>query len=157
MNKYEIAIKRGYKVDLNGNVFNPNGYKLDLHLARYGYYVFNIRIHGKTMHIPVHKLISYNKFGIKSIDKEIHTRHLDGNPLNNNWNNIAIGSCSDNMMDKPKQQRVKDASNPKYNHKMIIFDRNNGMSYKDLMKKYNISSKGTLSFIINKSLEKSNI
>jgi hypothetical protein len=31
----------------------------------------------------------------------------------------------------------------------IQMDRQNGMSYKELMYKYNISSKGTLNYIIN--------
>lgn len=82
----------------------------------------------------------------------IVVRHLDGVRTNNSWSNIAIGTHSDNMMDVPKKKRILKASNPQYSHMDIIRDRRKGMSYKDIMNKYNITSKGTISFIINKSL-----
>ena len=65
------------------------------------------------------------------------------------------GSHSDNMNDVPKEVRMKAASNAnkKYSDELveaIKHDKTSGMSYKDLMAKYNISSKGTISYIINK-------
>lgn len=41
-------------------------------------------------------------------------------------------------------------ANKKYSDEAIKHDKTSGMSYKDLMAKYNISSKGTISYIINK-------
>ena len=44
-------------------------------------------------------------------------------------------------------------ANKKYSDELveaIKHDKTSGMSYKDLMAKYNISSKGTISYIINK-------
>lgn len=81
-------------------------------------------------------------------------RHLDGNYLNNSESNIDLGTNSDNMMDIPKGVRVSRSSNAskKYSDELaqaIKLDKENGMSYKELMIKYDISSKGTLSYIIN--------
>ena len=79
---------------------------------------------------------------------------MDSNSLNNSWDNLKIGTHSDNMMDQSKEIRINKASNAhkKYSDELVIeikADRDSGYSYKDLMLKYNISSKGTLSNIIN--------
>ena len=84
----------------------------------------------------------------------IDISHLDGNYLNNSESNIDLGTNSDNMMDIPKEVRIRKSSNAskKYSDElvqMIRLDKEKGMSYKELMIKYNISSKGTLSYIIN--------
>jgi hypothetical protein len=57
------------------------------------------------------------------------------------------------MLDIPKEQRILNASNPTHDHENIIKDRTLGYTYKQLMEKYGISSKGTISFILNKSLK----
>jgi hypothetical protein len=36
-------------------------------------------------------------------------RHLNGDPGSNAWDNIAIGTMSDNMFDIPKQIRIRRA------------------------------------------------
>lgn len=77
-------------------------------------------------------------------------RHLNGNKLDNSFENIAIGTQQDNMLDKPKHKRIEWASHPKYDYESIKKDRLLGMTYRELMNKYNISSKGTISYIINK-------
>lgn len=76
-------------------------------------------------------------------------RHLDGNSLNNKEENIEIGTSSDNMFDIPEKVRIKKSAlaNRIYSNeliKQIRRDKELGLSYKDLMKKYNIKSKGTL-------------
>lgn len=76
-------------------------------------------------------------------------RHLDGNSLNNKEENIEIGTNSDNMFDIPEKVRIKKSAlaNRIYSNeliKQIRSDKHLGLSYKDLMKKYNIKSKGTL-------------
>jgi hypothetical protein len=60
------------------------------------------------------------------------------------------------MLDIPKEKRILNASNPTYNHEDVIRDKINGLTYKEIMEKHGIKSKGTVSFIVNKSL-KSNI
>ena len=78
---------------------------------------------------------------------------MNGDSTDNTYDNIGIGTSSDNMMDIPKEKRIINASNPTHDHESIIQDRKNGYSYKELMEKYGISSKGTISFIINKALK----
>jgi len=61
-------------------------------------------------------------------------------------------------MDKFEEVRLNSALSGSliakiHNHERILEDRNNGMTYNELMSKYEISSKGTISFIINKSRE----
>lgn len=61
------------------------------------------------------------------------------------------------MFDQPKEIRIRKASNANKVYsdelvKQIIKDHEDGLSYREIMNKYNISSKGTLSYIINKRL-----
>ena len=74
--------------------------------------------------------------------------------MNNSWDNIDIGSYSDNMMDIPKHIRVANAglANMKYDKDMVnmIKDlRSKGLKYTDIMAKTGIPSKGAISHIIN--------
>jgi hypothetical protein len=155
-NKVEIEAKeRGFKVLENGDALNNKGKKVG---GRYnGYIATSFRSNGKIKHFMTHRLQAYQKFGNKIYEEGIVARHLDGNPLNNSCNNIEIGTTSDNMMDIPKEVRIKKASNANKKHsdetvKDIRKDRKSGMTYKELMYKYGISSKGTMSFIVNKRL-----
>lgn len=58
------------------------------------------------------------------------------------------------MRDIPKKQRRINAmyGNKKHLHNEIIEYYNKGKTYKQIMKKFNISSKGIVSYIIKKSL-----
>ena len=87
--------------------------------------------------------------------KGILVRHLDGNSLNNKASNLALGTNSDNMLDKSKEDRVAHAKHAasflvKYPWDRIKADRKSGMTYKELMSKYSIKSKGTLSYKLGK-------
>lgn len=84
--------------------------------------------------------------------------------MDNSKNNIAIGTASDNAIDKSPdtRRRVSMIASRATSDKIkrisdevvleIREDRANGMSYIDLMTKYNISSKGTLSYIVNRRI-----
>lgn len=148
------AYRRGYRVTEKGDILNPSNKQRKATPNASGYYHFSMRLNGITSNIPLHRLQAYQKFGDSIFEKGIVVRHYNGNCLDNSKGNILIGTHSDNMMDKPKEQRISCASNPTYNHKSILEDRSNGMNYKEIMLKHNIPSKGTVSFIINKSLEK---
>lgn len=156
--KEELALEKGYTIDDNGNVYGLKGNILKEFFCTNGYKYFNFRDKdNKIIKVASHRFQAYNKFGNKIYEKGVLVRHLDGNSLNNSISNIELGSQSDNMMDQPKEVRIKKASkaNKVYSDevvKQIIIDHENGLSYKDLMQKYNISSKGTLSYIINKRL-----
>lgn len=153
----EIAVEKGYTIDKDGNVYGLKGKILEGYLHN-GYKCFNIRDkNNKTVYIFYHRFQAYCKFGNKIYEKGTLVRHLDGNPLNNSISNLELGTQHDNIMDQPKEVRIKKASNANkvYSDEIveqIIKDRENGLSYQELMKKYNISSKGTLSYIINKRL-----
>ena len=148
---------RGYSVDTIGNLYNPKGIKVTgcVHNNNRRYTCY--RIEGKRKNVPFHRLVAYAKYGDSIYDDKIVVRHLDSNPLNNSWNNIAIGTQHDNMMDIDENERKKHASvaNKKYSDDLVREIREkhrNGMPYTEIMNKYHISSKGTLSFIINKRM-----
>jgi hypothetical protein len=151
----KISVDKGYSVDINGNVFNKDGKQLSIGKSKKGYLSFNIKIEkgGNATRSFVHRLQAYQKFGDKIFEQGIVVRHLNGISTDNSYDNIGIGTYSQNSLDVPKEKRVINASNPIHNHADIINDRKNGYTYKELMCKYGITSKGTLSFIINKSLK----
>ena len=155
-NRLEILAKqKGYVVLEDGTVNGPN--KNDIGTINNGYVFINLRVAGKCRNVRAHRLQAYQKYGEAIYSKGIVVRHLDGNPLNNSHTNIAIGNNSDNMMDKPKEQRMKDALHAtsfvrKHSHEEIISYHEKHNSYKKTMEKFNISSKGTLHFILKKSM-----
>tara|TARA_R100000656_G_scaffold63175_4_gene48592 strand:+ start:87 stop:563 length:477 start_codon:yes stop_codon:yes gene_type:complete len=146
-------LDKGYTVNKKGFVINPKGKELSGCVTTDGYMKIGVRVlDGISYTLRVHKFQAYLKFGEEMFKEGIVIRHLDGNPSNNSWKNIALGTQSENMMDRSKVDRIQNASNPKHDHKAILADREKGMTYKELMEKHGISSKGTLSFIINKSI-----
>lgn len=151
-----LSKEKGYYVDKDGNLFNCKSQKLSTSKNNKGngYLSFNIRLNGsKPTRSFVHRLQAFQKFGDELFKEGIVVRHLDGDSTNNSYNNILIGTQIDNMLDVPLEKRIINASNPLHNHEVIIKDRVNGYTYKQLMDKHGISSKGTISFILNKSLK----
>jgi len=148
----------GYYVDKDGTCFSKSGKVLKGTLTKSGYIVISTRIDGKTIKIGVHRLQAYQKYGEEIYKEGIKVRHFDNYSLNNSWDNILIGTNQDNMLDIPKEIRLKTAitasnSIKVYSDELVqeIKDyRNLGHTYLEIMSKYNISSKGTLSYIINK-------
>jgi len=147
--------ERGYVVNNEGLVFNGMGKQLSIGKSSKGYLSFNIRLDKESNPTRsfVHRLQAFQKFGDEIFKDGIVVRHLNGISTDNSYGNIGIGTCSENSLDIPKEKRIINASNPIHNHEDIINDRKNGYSYKELMDKYSITSKGTISFIINKSLK----
>lgn len=93
------AYKKGYRVIDNEVMYNGNIRKLEVRpkkgLMGQDYASFGIRIDsGKRINVFVHQLVAYEKFGDKFInaDEDTVVIHLDGNTLNNNLDNIAIGN-----------------------------------------------------------------
>jgi len=152
MNKFEEILNKKYTIDKTGIVTNSNNKKLKPMIYSGGYYEFKYRKDKKFIHVLYHRFQAYMKFGDKIFEKGIMVRHLDGNKLNNHWDNLALGTNSDNQMDICSEVRQKRASHPKYDHQEILKDREDGMTYKEIMEKHGIKSKSTVSHIINKSL-----
>lgn len=159
-----LSKEKGYSVDRSGNILNKKGKTLKTSISSKGYVSFNIRVEGKSpTRSFLHRLQAYQKFGDKIFEEGIVVRHLDGNPLNNSWDNIAIGSPSDNQMDRSEKCRKNFATIASrkmqgnirtYEERCLIYENlKNGVPYNEIMKNHNVSSKGTLSFMKNKSEE----
>ena len=155
-----LAYEKGYRV-INGEVISPftgKPRKLRVHTHKSGYkkYLFTIGEKGKSSYpVEVHKLLAYQKYGDRIFDPEVEIRHLDNNSLNNSEDNIDIGSKSQNKFDMPEGQRRELSINASVvNRKFTDAETNtirryhNG-SYKDTMEMFDISSKGTLHYILN--------
>lgn len=164
MNKANSTIKKavdsGMLKVVNGEVYY-NGKKRKLRYCKlvgnYTRVTVNIYSDGVSRPIFVSRLVAYIKYGDKIFEKGIQVRHLDGDSTNNDSNNIAIGTQSENMMDKPEEERIRLAHNAlkyyrKFNDKQLQNIREfyrETRSYKQTMEKFNIVSKGTLNYIIH--------
>jgi hypothetical protein len=157
-----LAFSKGYLIDENGNISYKNKFrKLKKVLCnKTSYYVFGVRCLDNTIReISVHRYQAYIKYGNKIFEKGIEVRHYNGNSLDNSWDNILIGTHSDNIMDIKPEIRMRSAIKASYTNrrfndeevKSIINDHNNGLSYNKLCVKYN-TSKSTLSFLFNEAL-----
>jgi hypothetical protein len=101
-----LCHKRGYEIIDNKVVFNGKERKLDIRYKKdngqSSYASFGIRNEeGKRIQVFVHHLMAYKKFGKIFIDgfdssgQELIVIHLDGNTLNNSYDNIILGTRTD--------------------------------------------------------------
>jgi hypothetical protein len=152
------AYKKGYRI-INGEIFNPKGKRLKGYVKQ-GYLNFNLKFGPNSVSIKVHRFVAYQEFGDETFNSNLVVRHLDGNSLNNSIENLALGTDSDNQFDRHPYVRAVHALKTSWQNRILDDeklkefkkDRQSGMSYNQLMKKYGISSKGTVSFIIKESL-----
>lgn len=111
----------------------------------------------ETYSVAVHRLVAYQKFGDAALVEGVVTRHLDGNSLNNDPNNIQLGTPRENVMDMTPDARQKMTKNASYaaSHrndalwKRVIADRRVGLTYSQLRDKYGVSL-GSLSYRLSK-------
>jgi hypothetical protein len=151
-------VENGGKVSSCGNfVFGISGKQLKK-MNRSGYYFVNVYL-PSTRHrhrVHIHKIVAYMKYGSEYVDS-ILVRHLDGNKENNSFSNIAIGSHSDNSMDRDRDSRRKSAqiggkSASRYSDgfwESIRLEHQAGSSYKSLRKRHGIPI-STLSYQLTK-------
>lgn len=151
------AYEKGYRV-IDGIVYYK-GRKRKAISRNNGYDAFSLRMYDKKSYtVPIHRMVAYQKYGNKIFDIKIEIRHLNSDCLNNYEHNIGIGSKSENNQDKSPEVRMRasligTSFVKKHNHEEIIKMKNNGLTYEQIMEKLNIKSKGTISFIINKSIQ----
>ena len=161
MNNTISAYEKGYRVTRDGIVVNPSGSQIVEMIGNSNgmkYKRFGIRLDtGERVCVYTHKLQAYQKYGDEIFDVE-SIRHLNGNSLDNSFDNIAKGSRSENMMDVPEDIRMERAINAtksvtKYNNTRdeIVAYYNICRSYSETMKHFGISSKGTLYYILHNS------
>jgi len=145
MNKIQISYERGYRVTKDGCLLNPKGKKIGSISTR-GYEGTGIWIDKKQQKLYTHRLQAYQKYGNKLYEDGIVVRHLNGNPLDNSFNNIAIGTYRDNTMDIPKEIRIKSTyaaakTSIKYPKKFVLKLREEYKeikNYAELGRKYNM-------------------
>ena len=159
MRTEEFAYNLGYRVTRKGILLNSNGDEMSCRLDKHGYYERTLRVNSqdkKWTHLMIHRLQAYQKYGDKIYEPGIQIKHLNGNSTDNSYNNIGIGTAHDNAMDKDVAVRLSSSrmtakSLPlRYSKEKILSiknDRKNGLTYGEIMKKYGISSKGTVSYI----------
>lgn len=154
-----IAYRKGYRI-VDGEPQSPTGKTLKTTFQKgidYRRPRFSVNVNGEKQNAYVHKLAAFQKFGIAMFEAGVQVRHLDGDTMNNQAENIAIGTASDNMMDKAPKERTRLAINAsnnlrKLNDRQILEARKlreSGWSYKQLMEKYQIKHKSTIHHILN--------
>lgn len=155
MKKEIYLYKKGYRITDDGIILNKNGEQIS-GSNQSGYLRIGFRFNKKSYHCNVDRLQAFQKYGEALYGDNIMVRHLDGNSLNNTWENIAIGTNSDNQMDIPERIRISRALYAtsfmrKYDRQEVKrFHIENGNSYNKTMNYFKISSKGTLHYILNK-------
>lgn len=103
----EKAYQAGYRVTEQGDVISPySGKPLKLWMRKHGYMSFS---YDHTDKVWVHRLQAFQKYGERIYEKGIQVRHLNGDSLDNRAENIAIGTQSDNMMDRRPEDRIAHA------------------------------------------------
>lgn len=159
MEKEKYAYTIGYRISRDGKNVSFHGRNRKTRLDKHGYLEFVIRRRGRSssfLHVQLHRLQAYQKFGELLYVDGFQCRHLNGNAADNSYDNIGIGTAHDNAMDKDVAVRLSSSrmaakSLPlRYSKEKILSiknDRKNGLTYSEIMKKYGISSKGTVSYI----------
>lgn len=148
------AHSRWYRSTSEWKIMSPRGKVLNTLRNTMGYEHFCY----KKCYITVHRFVTYEKYWNRLFAKWIVVRHLDGNMTNNRPENLSIWTQSENMLDVPKERRVKHAIHSSsfimiHDHRLIISLRNAWMTYAQIKEITGIKSGGTLSFIIRNSLE----
>jgi HNH endonuclease len=152
----EIAHGLGFRVSACGLIVQaPDGRQMCCSTNRHGYRYFRAALPIGRKHVAVHRLQAFQKFGQELYREGFEVRHLDGRGSNNAAENIAVGTKSDNMMDRPKWLRSKLAARAhlKHDHSAVRSHYAQSKSYRATMLAYGISSKGTLHHILNRQAE----
>jgi hypothetical protein len=156
MERYKIAKQNGYYINENGEAFSAKQkLKLIVKSGKYPYYFFNAKINGRHCRIMVHRLQAFQKYGDAMFEPGIVVRHLNGISTDNSYSNIGIGTYQDNSLDIPQETRIhlaKHASSfaQKYNHEEVYDYYLETKSYKKVMERFNITSKGVIAYVIKK-------
>lgn len=151
----KLMFDKGYTVDKYGRLFDKFGHEVIGSISDQGRRCTGVRLdNGKVRRVPFHRMIAYAKFGDDIYIDGMVVRHLDGNPLNNSWDNIEIGTASDNAMDIPRDRRVARSKNANVKYRDDVLEKiktliANGASYNVIMETTGITSKGTISYIVN--------
>lgn len=155
------AIERGLHLKRDGTIIGLSGRPISGYRMR-GYIRFDLKTSRKdpsgrkTARVYAHRVQAFQKFGHQIFDHGIQVRHLNGDPSDNSWGNIAIGTQSDNMMDRPAAKRkaiakkaaevLRKLTNEGAAELRILHRQ--GWTYRELMARFKIA-KSTVSYIVN--------
>jgi hypothetical protein len=92
----------GYHVTTDGVPLKPDGSVFKANVNCNGYLMLNVGAEGKYVTVGVHRFVAYLKFGDAIWGKV--TRHRNGVKTDNSWDNILIGTNTQNMQDRPKTE-----------------------------------------------------
>ncbi len=151
------AYSKGYRITKQGKAKSPYGVMLKCRIGTNGYPEFSIKLEGERSNLYCYRLQAFQKFKFDMFYPGIEVRHLNSNKLDSSWDNIDIGTHSQNMMDMPPEKRKEKALKAARVRRRLTFeqaedlrnDRKLGFSYKDLGIKYGIC-KSLISYIVNK-------
>lgn len=147
------AIAKGYHILKCGSVVNPKGKIVQGYLTKAGYFRVNFRIQKKVASFFVHRMQAYQKYGEIIFLPKVQVRHKDGNSKNNSDENILIGTQTQNMGDRPPEERMRTAliatSHWRKYDKEAVKAHYAENGFKKTMEHFGITSKGTMSYIIN--------
>lgn len=155
------AFKKGYRATKDGNIISSKGKLLNLRIQQQQsmqYKTFSVTCYFGKRKVFVHRFVAYQKYGDLIFYCDC-VRHLNGNSLDNSFENIEIGTTKDNSYDIPKEIRVEKCKKMSHDYKMVYNESDvkeiksyyeKEHSYKRTMEKFGINSKGTLWFILNK-------
>jgi hypothetical protein len=149
------AYKLGYRISTCGVKLQTPFNLIELRILNNdGYPIFSTRVFGEPFPISWHRLQAYQKYGERIFEKNTVVRHKNNIKTDCSWDNILIGTQKENVNDNPAEKRLKYSLNAtdkwrKYNATEVKDFYKNCKSYKQTMENFEISSKGTLHFILN--------
>lgn len=116
---------------------------------------FSLRVEGSPTSVAVHRLQAYQKYGEILFEPRVVVRHLNGDPLDNSYDNIAIGTQRQNLLDRDPEERLTHSRKAarvlrklsEEDRDALLSDRAAGMTYSQLVDKYHIA-KSTVSYIV---------
>ena len=137
MSRNEIlAYDLGYRMTKDGKLIGRNGKPVKgwkKNGKKNDYNMFQFRDPDnpkKHLKFKWSRLQAFQKFGYKIYEHGIVVRHLNSDRGDDSWDNIDIGTQSQNLMDMPKEQRRKKAkhagmhNNKEYREKHKKNDKN---------------------------------
>ncbi len=105
-----LAFERGYRVDDEGRLVAPSGrvrvvsYRQKRSVGT-PYGRVSLRTEEGSRSFEVHKLAAYQRFGDAAFEPGVVVRHLNGCSTDNRPANLALGSQSENMLDRSEDDR----------------------------------------------------
>ena len=128
-----------YKITRDGKIWSIRSrrwLKLQKCPSSGGYY--RIQLGHKQPKEWIHRLVLESYTG--KCPEGMECRHLDSNPINNNLNNLAWGTKSENMIDNVYRQSSKNQKLSCQDVRMIIYTCRTGLFSKtSVAKMYNVS------------------